>query len=326
MSLLRSRCMKFLACIVGLIMIQCTAMTEFRQARVAKAPEFTPYEGHKRRIAIVPFENLTDKAGEKLGERIVDMLTTPLTNSGRFIVIERQEIDRILSEHALGQSGAITEETAVQAGQLLGVEAIVLGNITEFDQKSGKEDIDSEKKKWSLTLQATIACVNLNYRLVNTTTAEILFSNHAHQTEFRPGFGIKTEEYDFSDLFELDQTLIGTALRGAVKKAALDIASRNEVIPWKGKIIRVGDEYVYFAPGKNARVKLNELFDVIQAENTDFEINDSKISEMNDKQINWKATIKVVSFIGQKVSKAVVLEGGDIEIGDLVEEKRYYQP
>ena len=321
MAFIKSRCMRFCICIVGLMMIHCAAITEMRQASIAKGPEFTPFAGHKRRIAIIPFENLTENGGEKLGERVADMLTTPLTNSGRFIILERQEIDRILSEQAFGQSGAITEETSVRAGQLLGVEAIVLGDITEFDQKSGKEDIESEKKKWSLTLQATVANVNLNYRLVNTCTGEVLFSGHAHHTEVRPGFGIKTEEYDFSDLFQLDQTLLGTALRGAVNKAALDISDKSEVIPWRGKIIRVFDEYVYFTPGRNAQIMLNELFDVLEAENIEFEMNDSEVPETDAMKPEPKAIVRVVSFIGEKVSKALILQGGDIEIGDLIGER-----
>ncbi|MBN1348726.1 hypothetical protein JXJ21_04890 [candidate division KSB1 bacterium] len=294
-------------------------MTEYRQAQVATGPQFAPFKGHKRRIAVLPFENRADKGGEKLGERVADMLVTQLLKSDRFSMMERQEIENILGEQAFGQSGAITDETALEAGQMLGVEALVIGTITEFDQKSGSESIGSDEKKWRFTLQATVATANIAFRLINTSTGEILFADHAQQSEIRPGFGIKTEEYDFNDLFQIDQTLIGTALRGAVNKIAVSIADRCTAIRWKGKIIRVAADFIYFTPGKNAGVALNEVFAVFHPANAS-EYDEENASNDDRFETHQVAKIKVVSFIGEKVCKAILLEGEDIEVGDIVEE------
>src|SRR5205814_1233995 len=56
-----------------------------------------------------------------------------------FVVVEREQIAQILKEQGLGMTGAISPQTAAKAGKLLGLQAIVTGKITDFDesQKTG---------------------------------------------------------------------------------------------------------------------------------------------------------------------------------------------
>ena len=46
------------------------------------------------------------------------MLVTSLVESERFIVIERAELDEILKEQGLGQTGLVTPQSAAKVGQL----------------------------------------------------------------------------------------------------------------------------------------------------------------------------------------------------------------
>ena len=59
---------------------------------------------------------------------ISEMLTTALIQSNRFQVLERSQLDKILEEQALELTGAIDEETAVDVGKLLGIDAVVVGS------------------------------------------------------------------------------------------------------------------------------------------------------------------------------------------------------
>lgn len=63
---------------------------------------------------------------------MADMLVTSLVKSGRYRVIERQEIEKIINEQQLGQSGMVTAQSAAKVSQLLGVEIAIIGNVTEF--------------------------------------------------------------------------------------------------------------------------------------------------------------------------------------------------
>lgn len=82
-------------------------------------------------LAILPFENnsVTDqKMYDPLAQGLASMLITDLKMAGTSLkVIERAQIAAILKEVALGQSGMVDQATAVQAGRLLGAQAIAFG-------------------------------------------------------------------------------------------------------------------------------------------------------------------------------------------------------
>jgi curli biogenesis system outer membrane secretion channel CsgG len=64
---------------------------------------------------------------------IRDMLVTDLFGSDRFIVLERESLDAVLSEQEFSQSASAGDTTRIPLKQLEGAELIVLGAITAFD-------------------------------------------------------------------------------------------------------------------------------------------------------------------------------------------------
>jgi curli biogenesis system outer membrane secretion channel CsgG len=65
------------------------------------------------------------------------MLATSLFNTGRFIVLERQQLGDVLAEQDLGASGRVKQETAAAIGEIEGAELLVTGAVTEFQPGSG---------------------------------------------------------------------------------------------------------------------------------------------------------------------------------------------
>lgn len=59
-----------------------------------------------------------------------DILREELFHTGRFDVIERNKMENILTEQGLQLSGCTSDECAVEAGQLLGVEQMVAGSVS----------------------------------------------------------------------------------------------------------------------------------------------------------------------------------------------------
>jgi len=89
--------------------------------------------GPKPRVAVFPFEDAnvaTESTG--LGESISEMMTTALISYGRFEVVERMQLQNVISEQALGQSGAIDSESAIAVGKILGVEAVAIGSLSKL--------------------------------------------------------------------------------------------------------------------------------------------------------------------------------------------------
>lgn len=58
-----------------------------------------------------------------------DRLRSELIKSGEFRVLERNQMDAILSEQAFQQSGCVAAECAVQMGQLLGADFVISGSM-----------------------------------------------------------------------------------------------------------------------------------------------------------------------------------------------------
>ena len=105
---------------------------------VAPAPADRPLGAeaqlaNKPRVAVFTFENvgMVDST-MKWGETISEMLTTALINTNRFKVIERAQLSKVLQEQALGQSGALDAETAVVVGKIMGLDAVVVGSLSQL--------------------------------------------------------------------------------------------------------------------------------------------------------------------------------------------------
>jgi len=88
-------------------------------------------EKNKSKIAVIEFSNL-DGSVSQLGKYISEELITRLYRTGKFEVVERQMLNKIMSEHELSLSGFVDESSAKEIGMLLGVDAIASGSVTDL--------------------------------------------------------------------------------------------------------------------------------------------------------------------------------------------------
>lgn len=80
--------------------------------------------------AVVDFQAHVDEPSlAALGPGVADMLRTDLVRSGQVTVVERSQLDALLGELTLQQSGAVDPASAVQIGRLAGAETVVLGSV-----------------------------------------------------------------------------------------------------------------------------------------------------------------------------------------------------
>ena len=95
--------------------------------------------GERMSVAVLPFEN--KGASLDLGEIVLDKMITALFNQGRFKVIERSQLDKILQEQQLGMTGVVDASTAAEIGKGIGVDAIIIGSVAAA--KSGAISLDA---------------------------------------------------------------------------------------------------------------------------------------------------------------------------------------
>ena len=65
-------------------------------------------------------------------EILTDRLTTELISLDRYQVVERTNMDKILKEQKFQKSGCTDSECAVEIGQLLNTDYIVIGSVSKF--------------------------------------------------------------------------------------------------------------------------------------------------------------------------------------------------
>jgi Protein of unknown function (DUF3015)/Curli production assembly/transport component CsgG len=82
-------------------------------------------------VAVMQFEAIGASKAEVTAAG--DRLQESLLATGKFTVVDRQQIDNILKEQALQQTGCTSTECAVQVGKILGVRRLILGRINGFD-------------------------------------------------------------------------------------------------------------------------------------------------------------------------------------------------
>lgn len=93
-------------------------------------PAATTAVGERLSIAVLPFAS--KGIGRELGEiDLLDKIITELVNLNRFKVIERAQLEKILAEQKLGMSGVLDASTAAQIGKGIGVDAVMIGSITQ---------------------------------------------------------------------------------------------------------------------------------------------------------------------------------------------------
>lgn len=116
--------------------------------------------GFVERVAVIPFENLTNERGA--ASRATRYFISQLLASESFEVIEPGEVTRVLNEHATVRTGDLTQDQIRAIGQALKVQGLFLGTVNETS--AARSGTSSEH------------VVTLVVRMVETETGETVWS------------------------------------------------------------------------------------------------------------------------------------------------------
>ncbi len=112
------------------------------------------------RLAVIDF---TYREKPETGRDIANMVVAELNQSGGFDVVERSAVAKVLEEQKFGTSGMVDTATISSIGRLLGVDGVVVGEVTAYD--AGSKALGKD------------ASVGVNIRLVNVQSAKVIFSD-----------------------------------------------------------------------------------------------------------------------------------------------------
>lgn len=222
--------------------------------------------GLKKMIAVVEFEDKSDHGrwhwtGPNPGSGMSDMLTTTLVQSGKFRVIEREQLQHVLKEQDFGQSGRVTEQTAPQLGKLLGVSAVVYGSVSAFGYMASDTG-GSIPGKIGGAFSKTTARVSIDVRMIDTNTGEIILADTADKEKSQMGLKLSTQDFSFGHEGKFDETLVGKATRQAIEELVDKITESLQDVPWTGRIVKASGPKVYLNAGSETGVTAGMEFSV----------------------------------------------------------------
>ncbi len=136
-------------------------------------------KGSKPRLAVLEFKNKADNQWWYSGgaEAAQDVFVTELVKSGKYRVVEREQLEALMREKNLTLSGDVDPSTAVRVGKLLGVNYLLTGAVTEYgntDVGGGGFGVSAGKRKFVAAMNA---------RLIDTSTGEIVWADEARAEE-----------------------------------------------------------------------------------------------------------------------------------------------
>ena len=132
MKLLRYGAMS-LGAVVVLVLVACSS-SSFTSVNVLH-PASINMPGVKE-IAIADFRG-TDYSGSQVATKLQSMLL----ETQHYDILERDKLRRVMEEQNLGMAGIVDDATAARVGELLGVDALIFGEVTMYDV----EDKEVEK-------------------------------------------------------------------------------------------------------------------------------------------------------------------------------------
>jgi curli biogenesis system outer membrane secretion channel CsgG len=200
----------------------------------------------KKRVAVMNFDYATVQtavnslfgSNQDVGKGIADILVDRLVSDGAYSVIERKELDKVIGEQNFSNSDRADASSAAKLGRVLGVDAIIIGSITQFGNDDKKNDIaaggvGNRLSKYGiggLSRSKATAVVQITARMIDTSTAEILASVQGHGEESKSGTGILGSGGSYGGMASgaLDmksKNFRETILGAAVNKAVTDVAN-----------------------------------------------------------------------------------------------------
>lgn len=307
-----------------------------RPASAQTAPKRRP------RIAVLDFDYGTVQSytngmfgsNVDVGKGITDLLITGLVKDGTFSIIERQALEKIMAEQNFSNSQRADSTSAARLGKLLGVDAIIVGSITQFGNETKKVGIGGGGGSWGgyglggVGHSNSKANVSITARIVNVDTGEILGVAEGTGTSSRSstsllgggghGWSSGNGNVNFGSS-DFQATIIGEATKQAVDKLTADVVSNAPKIAVRtitidGLVAAVDGGQIVLNVGKKAGVNVGDQLEVVRVTK---EIKDPTTGDVIRRLTSSIGIIKATD-VDDASAVCSPVSGSDFQVGDHV--------
>lgn len=229
--------------------------TNQNSASVSKTlqPEVVNKKYLKRKVAIGRFTNETkygqsffvDKNNDRIGKQAMDILSSKLFETERFIMLERADLAQIEKELAMGGS-----EKLQNAADFL-----IVGSITEFGRKDTSDvGVFSRVKK-----QEANATVHI--RLIDVSTGQIIYSESGKGVAFSEAGTVM----GVGDKAGYDSSLNDKVLNVAITDLASNIIENMLDKPWRSYILSEDEGSLIISGGQSQNIQQGSKFTIYKS-------------------------------------------------------------
>ena len=183
----------------------------YRRASIGTAVRFRHAVRRRQPIPLpsCPSGNSTESEGsaEAIAAAIIKNI---LQSNDPFLrIIDREHLEILLNEQELGMTGLVNQQTAANAGNLVGARAVLSGDLVRMTEDEGKEKRDT-KKGYHAYLEKILDRETGRYRPVNRYN-KVYYKQYRKENRVSLAFRYKlisseTGEILLSDLIELSET------------------------------------------------------------------------------------------------------------------------
>jgi len=328
---------KLKATLVALVLVVlCVSFADLQGQATA------PATARKKRVAVFDFDYATVQSysaaafgsNVDVGRGIADLIVKYLVQDGTYSVIERKAMDKILTEQNFSNSDRANPASAAKLGKLLGVDAIIVGSVTQFGNDTKNTKVGGGGGNWGgygiggVGHKKTKAIVAVDARIVNIDTAEIMGVAEGKGESSREstsmlggggswhGWGSGAVDFGSSDF---QQTILGEAVNAAVKQMSGELIADNtklvaRTVKVEGLVAAVDGGQIVLNVGGRTGLKVG---DQLTVERVTKEIKDPSTGQVIRRLSSPVGVIKLtdvddVSAIGTAVS------GSGFKVGDAV--------
>ncbi|PVZ19818.1 Curli biogenesis system outer membrane secretion channel CsgG [Pseudomonas sp. URIL14HWK12:I9] len=206
------------------VLAGCAATETSRALPVAQVESVArPYSGARSPIAVGKFDNrssymrgIFSDGVDRLGSQAKTILITHLQQTGRFSVLDRDNLGEIQQESTFKG----------QAQRLKGADYVVTGDVTEF----GRKEVGDQQLFGILgRAKSQVAYAKVALNIVDSATSEVVYS-----TQGAGEYALSNREIvGFGGTASYDSTLNGKVLDLAVREAVNKLVDAVDSGAWK---------------------------------------------------------------------------------------------
>lgn len=250
-----------------------------------------------------------------IGKGILAMFTKRLAEQGKFRIVERQNIKKVMAEQDFGASNRVKQGTQARLGRITGADAILMGTIVTFGRDDKRKSIGGfgvgPRALGGLKIKTgeDKAVVVISFRLVDAETSEVIATGEARGESSRKQNGVDlgalvnrgggAASVDMTSA-NFGQTIIGEATTQSVDKLAAELNANEGKIQMRNldiesRVAEVAGAQIYLSTGSFDGVNKCDRFEVHKI-----------VKEVKD-----PVTKDVIDMVTEKVGDLIVTEVRD---------------